>query len=202
MSNSKLKIRRLLPEDRAGLDKLRLSAASHLGVDAGAFTSKLRFVPEDFPYLNPADTRFIGFGAFDADDKMVSFMLSLIHEKAWYVQLIMSSQQDKAVKFNGIDTCTDWMIAYAEQRGIRDFWYSIPKKYERVHRTAWRKTTKLLSRYERNDVCVVPKYKRCQDSNHWKYLMSEMVLPIDVLIRHNHLPESTQLYEYKALPNT
>lgn len=187
-------VRRLLPSDRPALDRLRLSAPSHLGVSAALQTSTLRFLPDDFEYIDPEQDRFIGIGVF-VDEKLMSFMTSLFEPNAWYIQLIMSSQTSRIDRFNGIDACTDWMIAYAEQRGIRDFWYSIPLKYERVHRTAWRKSTKLLSRYEREDVLTVLKYTRCADAHIMRNLMSDMVLPVDMLIRHNTLPRDVPLYE-------
>lgn len=185
-----LTIRRLTEADRNGIDKLRLGAASHLGADATSYSSLLRFIPSNWVYLDPNNERFVGIGAFDEAGQLLSFMTSIIdvHTSAWYIQLIMSSQEKRASKFNGIDLCTDWMIAYAEQRKLVDFWYSVPAKYARVHSTAWRKVTKLLAKYERNDVMVVPKYTRCADKTIWTYLLSESVLPLDMLIRHNHLP--------------
>lgn len=191
-----LHVRRLADTDRTALERLRLSAPAHLGVSAASQTSTLRFLQDDFEYLEPNNERYVGIGVFD-DAALISFMTALLEPTAWYVQLIMSSQTSRISRFNGIDICTDWMIAYAEHRGVRDFWYSIPLKYERVHRTAWRKSTKLLSRYNREDVLIIPKYTRCDDEHILHYLMSDMVLPVDMLIRHNSLPYTIPLYEHQ-----
>lgn len=188
-------VRRLSQTDRTALDRLRLSASAHLGVNVAAQTTALRFLPDDFEYLDPENEQFVGIGVFD-NATLISFMTVLFEPTAWYVQLIMSSQTTRVGRFNGIDICTDWMIAYAEARGIRDFWYSIPLKYERAHRTAWRKSTKLLSRYVRDDMMTIPKYTRCSDEHILHHLMSDMVLPVDMLIRRNRLPYTIPLYEH------
>ena len=120
-------------------------------------------------------------------------MTALFRPEAWYIQLIMSSQSNRGSKFNGIELCTDWFIDYAERRGITTFWYSIPLKYEKVHRTAWRKVTTLLSRYDRADILVVPKYTKVADPHISAYLMSDMVLPVDMLIRKNTLKANEPL---------
>ena len=183
-------IRRLTERDWNQVDRIRISAPSYLGVSSAMQTSGLRFLSQDFkPFLDLESNRYIGIGVFDDQSKLISFMTSIIDRStaAWYVQLIMSSRQERVTKFNGIEACTDWMIQYAEARGISKFWYSIPLKYEKVHRTAWRKVTKHLSRYDRQDICVIPKYTRCSDSIIRKFLMSELVLSVDMLIRCNTL---------------
>jgi hypothetical protein len=182
-----VEIRRLTRADLPAIQKLRLSAPSHLGVSQAKMTTHLRFVPHEFAeyYLTGSD-RYVGIGVFN-EGRLISFMTSIVMADAWYIQMIMSSKTERASKFNGIDVCTDWMIDFAERRGITSFWYSVPLRYEKAHRTAWRKVTKLLSRYDRADVLTVRKYTRCNDPLIWKYLMSEMVLPIDMLIRKNTL---------------
>lgn len=186
-----MEIRRLVPSDVSAIQKLRLSSISHLGVSYASNITTLRFLHHEFAdyYLTGSD-RYVGIGVFH-EDRLASFMTSIVDEKtnSWYVQMIMSSRAERISKFNGIELCTDWMIEHAERRSIKTFWYSIPLRYEKVHRTAWRKVTTLLSRYDRVDYSTVYKYKRCMDPIVWKYLMSEMVLPVDMLIRRNTLIE-------------
>lgn len=187
-------IRRLTTADLPKIDRIRVCSTNFLGANSAVQTSQLRFSNDEFAiYLNPKSDRYIGIGVFQ-DDELMSFMTAIIdHEtKAWYVQMIMSSQTRRASKFNGIELCTDWMIEHSEAKGINTFWYSIPLKYERTHRTAWRKVTKLLSRYDREDMLVVPKGRRVDDPVILKYLMSDMVLFTDMLIRRNTLNAALQ----------
>ena len=134
-----MEIRKLSLADLPQVQRLRLSATSHLGVTTVKQTTYLRFAPQEFVerYLDDDNDKHIGIGVFN-DGKLVSFMTSIIEKEAWYIQLIMSSQRERVTKFNGIDVCTDWFIDHAERRGITTFWYSIPLRYEKAHRTAWR----------------------------------------------------------------
>lgn len=186
-----MEIRRLVRDDILSIERLRLSSVSHLGISFASNITTLRFLHHEFAdyYLSGSD-HYVGIGIFN-ENRLASFMTAIVDEKtnAWYIQMIMSSRSERVSKFNGIELCTDWMIEHAESRGIKTFWYSIPLRYEKVHRTAWRKVTTLLSRYDRIDYSIVNKYKRCTDPIVWKYLMSEMVLPVDMLIRKNTLIE-------------
>lgn len=183
-------VRRLTPDDWGSVEMLKLASPKHLGLPVSTFTAKPRFLTEEFSnYVDVANKRYIGIGAFTHEGDLCSYMLTLVDGEAWYVQLIVSSQEKRRIRFNGIERCTDWMIEYAEDIGIKNFWYAIPLKYAKAHRTVWRKETKLLSRYERLDVMVIPANTRGPDSRLNKLLMSDSVVPIDMLIRKNTLGE-------------
>lgn len=192
---TELTIRRLNRVDLPAINRLRSCATTQLGIEVSRLTSEVRFGDELIAgFLRPESNKRIGIGTFDGKT-LLSFMLVTIYQNAWYVSFIMSARTERRLKFNGIELMTDWMIELAESQGIYDFWYAVPYKYERAHRTAWRKHTKLLDRYTRRDVMVVNKYSRCPDDNLRERLLSGAILPVDMLIRHNTLPNELRCVE-------
>jgi hypothetical protein len=191
-----LTARRLNKKDLLEVTRLKLSARTNLGLPVATFSTGVRLItPEIEVYFDGISNRYMALGALDAADVLHSYMLCLIDKKGWHVQMIVSDQSTRKAKFNGIELCTDLMIDLMEARSVYDFWYAIPLKYAKAHGTAWRKETKLLSRYEKEDYLTVKKGTVPNDKLVWDNLLVHTVPVVDTLIRHNSLP--LNLRDYK-----
>jgi hypothetical protein len=177
-------IRRLVPEDLNQVDRLKISAPKYLGIDSSIQNSQLRFSqPAFIRYLDPNDPLCFAFGAFN--DDLVSFTTGRFdHDNPhWFLQIILSSQNRADVKMNGLVDCLTETVKYAESKNCLTYWYSIPSKYKKSHRTIWSSSSEVLAQYIREDYMEVPAFTRCPDQKLHVGVLSELVFPIDMTIR-------------------
>ncbi len=185
-SDSSLVIRRLGPPDRDDVERLRLSRATVMGQPTGQVWSVPRFLGVDFDAYLCDSQRYVALGTF-YEGQLTSYIMAIFEPKAWYVQYINSATRKdvSGPHMGGIAVMTDWMIHYAESRGIYEFWYALPNRYAKAHARVWRRLIPSLRPYHREDMVLVPRLTRPADEAIWKLLMSSTISQFDMLVRKN-----------------
>lgn len=178
-------IRRLTSGDIFHVDRLKIAARRHLGVETGRMSSGMRFSNFDYlKFLDATSDVYYAYGAFK-DDQLISLASGKMERKDryWMLNLIISSQSTRINPVNDVDKCIEQLVRSAEAQGIFTYYYAIPKKYNNAHSNLWASLNPTLAEYRRDDFLEVPKYTRCTDSRFLPGLLGNKVFPIDLIIK-------------------
>lgn len=168
------------------MTKLIIAKKKHAGVDvtkikvpAGSFSALVNF------YLIEDNPNFRAYGYFNSDGELLSFINIHLSTRSnsWFLNKIVSSQDESGIPKNGIGELMSHCIQYAESRGMHKYYTIIPTKYVDSHEKIW---AGLVPERERYDILfedVIKANTRGRFDEYWNILMSTSLWPIDMVVR-------------------